>query len=175
MSEILCGLSPKFGSFAVLGNHEYYGGQVEQAVRHLQQGGIRVLRDETVKVADSFYIVGRDYRGAGRFTGQQRKELQVIMKGIDGSLPIILLDHEPVCLEEAKQAGVDLQLSGHTHKGQFFPNQLVTGMMFDIDWGYLRRENLQVIVSSGFGTWGPPIRIGNRPEIVDIMIHFDKN
>ena len=67
---------------------------------------------------------------------------------------------------------MDLQLSGHTHRGQLFPNNLITGRVFETDWGYWRKDNLQLIVSSGFGTWGPPIRTGNRPEIVDIHISF---
>jgi len=87
-------------------------------------------------------------------------------------LPVILLDHQPFHLEIAEQAGVDLQFSGHTHLGQMYPNNYITRAVFEQDWGYLRKNNFQVIVSCGFGTWGPPIRIGNRPEILNVLVHF---
>ncbi|MFZ5753473.1 MAG: metallophosphoesterase [Bacillota bacterium] len=165
-------LNPKYGKFAALGNHEYIGRKVEEAIHYLEESGIQVLQDSYIKVEDSFYVVGRDERASERFSGRKRKSLAEVMTGIDYSLPIILLNHQPVELEEAKKEGVDLQLSGHTHRGQLFPNQLITSRIFEKDWGYLRKEELQVIVSSGFGTWGPPIRVGNRPEVVDIVIHF---
>ncbi|HOV43194.1 MAG TPA: metallophosphoesterase, partial [Syntrophothermus lipocalidus] len=95
--------------------------------------------------------------------------------GIDRSRPIILMDHQPIDLDEALNEGVDLQLSGHTHLGQLFPNRFVTRRVYEVDWGYLRKDNLQVIVSCGFGTWGPPIRVGNHPEIVVINVRFGCN
>jgi len=94
------------------------------------------------------------------------------MAGVDRSLPVILLSHQPRQLDEAAAQGVDLQLSGHTHCGQLFPNGFITRRLYETDWGYLRKGNLQLIVSSGFGTWGPPIRTGNRPEIVEVVLRF---
>ncbi|HZW82625.1 MAG TPA: hypothetical protein VFF14_04270, partial [Candidatus Deferrimicrobium sp.] len=94
------------------------------------------------------------------------------MSGVDKSLPLIVIDHQPSHLEEAISQGVDLQLSGHTHSGQMFPNNLITGRMFEDDWGLLTKGPFNIIVSSGYGTWGPPIRIGNYPEVVDITLHF---
>jgi predicted MPP superfamily phosphohydrolase len=172
MSEGLRKLNPQYGVFAVLGNHEYLGSDSQLATEHLQQSGINVLRDEYQLVNNQFYIVGRDDLASVKITGQQRLELSAVMQGIDTNLPIILLDHQPFKLTEGQLNGVDLQLSGHTHHGQFFPNNYITSRIFEIDWGYLRKDNYQVIVSCGFGTWGPPIRIGNRPEIVDLMISF---
>jgi len=172
MPEILRRLKTKFGAFAVLGNHEYIGGQSEQAVAALETAGLTVLRDNSLKVADSFYLVGRDERIRGGFTGVPRAPLARIMADFDPFLPIILLDHQPIGLAESQQQGVDLQLSGHTHRGQFFPNNLITRRVFAVDWGYLRIGSLQIIVSSGYGTWGPPIRIGSRPEVVHITIDF---
>ena len=174
MPAVLNGLKAKYGVFAVLGNHEYIGGNSLLAVDHLNQAGVKVLRDDSVKVADAFYVVGRDDRSSARATGRPRPELAKIMSGLDRSLPIFLLDHQPYNLAEGQRAGVDLQLSGHTHHGQFFPNHFVTERIFEIDWGYLRKEDFQVIVSCGFGTWGPPIRLGNQPEIIDITITFAK-
>ncbi|MBB6214462.1 putative MPP superfamily phosphohydrolase [Anaerosolibacter carboniphilus] len=78
-------------------------------------------------------------------------------------------------LEEAETAGVDLQLSGHTHKGQIFPFNLITSRVFKIDYGHLETGSLQIIVSSGAGAWGPPVRIGSVPEVADITVGFLKN
>lgn len=172
MTDSLRRLQTNYGAFAVLGNHEYIGGQAAKAAQALSEAGLKVLRDSWITVADSVYIVGRDEKSRGRFTGVPRARLAAILADIDRSLPIILLDHQPVDHGEAVQAGVDLQLSGHTHRGQFFPNNLVTRRVFAVDWGYLRIQSLQIIVSSGYGTWGPPIRIGNRPELVHITIDF---
>ncbi|MDF2634933.1 MAG: metallophosphoesterase [Pelosinus sp.] len=174
MSEGLKKLNPQYGVFAVMGNHEYLGSDSQLAIEHLQQSGINVLRDEYRLVNNQFYIVGRDDPTAVKITGQKRLELSAIMKGIDTNLPIILLDHQPFKLTAGQLNGVDLQLSGHTHHGQFFPNNYITQRMFEVDWGYLRKDNYQVIVSCGYGTWGPPIRIGNCPEIIDLIISFDK-
>ncbi|NLK52262.1 MAG: metallophosphoesterase [Syntrophomonadaceae bacterium] len=172
MPETFQQLHPKYGVYAVFGNHEYIGGHAEEALYYLSQAGVTVLRDDYVQVADSFYLVGRDDPARQRHAQKSRQDLKTIMEGIDYSLPIILLDHQPFNLEEAQAIGVDLQLSGHTHRGQFFPNNLITQKIFEIDWGYLRKDTLQVIVSCGFGTWGPPVRIGNTPEVVDLVIHF---
>ena len=126
MPEILKKLRSRYGVYAVLGNHEYIGGNNELAVEYLQQAGINVLVDECLKINDQFYVVGRDDRMAGRMFGKSRIELSSLIDGIDKSLPIILLDHQPVNLEEGQRNGIDLQLSGHTHNGQFFPNTLIS-------------------------------------------------
>ncbi len=172
MADSLLMLKPKYGTFAVFGNHEYIGGHSEEAFSHLQSAGVKVLRDSYLIVEDSFYIVGRDDRTRERFQGQRRQELSAVMDGLDLSLPVILLDHQPYDLAESQEQGVDLQLSGHTHLGQLFPFNFITKRMFEIDWGYLRKGDLHVIVSCGFGTWGPPIRLGNTPEAVSIVINF---
>lgn len=175
MTETFRRLNPRFGIFAVPGNHEYIGGHIDEAVRYLEEAGIRVLRDGSVKVADSFYVIGRDDISRERMGSKGRRDLAGLLSGIDRSYPVILLDHQPVRLEEAQQNGVDIQLSGHTHRGQLFPNQLITQRLFEKDWGLLQKGNLQVIVSSGFGTWGPPVRVGNKPELVNLIINFSGN
>ncbi|OPX84090.1 MAG: putative metallophosphoesterase [Pelotomaculum sp. PtaB.Bin104] len=165
-------LKARYGIYAVFGNHEYIGGHADEAQDLLQEAGVTVLRDEVREVAGSFYVAGRDDRSKTRFGGTGRKQLSEVLAGIDQSLPLILLDHQPSQLAEARSMGVDLQLSGHTHRGQLFPFNLVTRRVFDTDWGYLRQGDYQILVSCGFGTWGPPIRIGNHPEIVDLTIRF---
>ncbi|TGE33784.1 metallophosphoesterase [Desulfosporosinus sp. Sb-LF] len=165
-------LSAPYGVFAVLGNHEYIGGNAEEAIRYLGEAGVKVLRDSSQEIDGSFYLMGRDDRSGARFNGVKRQDLETIMQGVNHSLPIILMDHQPSQLEEPAEQGVDLQLSGHTHVGQLFPIRFITHRIFEDDWGLLRKGNFQLIVSSGYGTWGPPIRVGNTPEIVDIMITF---
>jgi predicted MPP superfamily phosphohydrolase len=173
MPDVLQTLHPRLGSYAVMGNHEYISGNAEATIGFLERGGITVLRDQTAEIADSFYLVGRDDASRHRFNGSQRLELSDLMDGVDKArLPVLVLDHEPLHLEVAERAGVDLQFSGHTHRGQMFPNDYITHAIFEQDWGYLRKNNLQLIVSCGYGTWGPPIRIGNRPEIVNVLVHF---
>ena len=92
--------------------------------------------------------------------------------GLDPDLPVILMDHQPSALREIAEAGVDLSLSGHTHRGQMAPNHWITRRIFELDWGYKRIGGLHAFVSSGFGTWGPPIRIGSRNEILSITVRF---
>ncbi len=172
MPETLKKLRSRYGIYAVLGNHEYIGGNSELAVEYLQQAGVCVLVDEYIKVNNRFYIAGRDDRMAGRINGKPRLELSRLLDGVDRNLPIILLDHQPINLEEGQRNGIDLQLSGHTHNGQFFPNNLISKRIFENSWGYLRKGESHIIVTSGFGTWGPPIRIGTNSEILDISISF---
>jgi predicted MPP superfamily phosphohydrolase len=172
MARVLRELSARYGVFAVLGNHEYLGGSGDSAASHLNEAGIHVLRDAYVKINEQFYIVGREDRMASRFTGQNRLPLTELVKGIDQNRPIILMDHQPYDLHEASTVGVDLQFSGHTHNGQFFPNNLITSRIFEVGWGYLRKGDFQIIVSCGYGTWGPPIRIGSHSEIVQVEIVF---
>ncbi|HLN64810.1 MAG TPA: metallophosphoesterase [Symbiobacteriaceae bacterium] len=165
-------LKAKLGTYAVLGNHEYHSGHVLEYRRQMAKAGIPVLVDEWVKVDDSLYVIGRDDIAGRSETGRSRKDLDSLMEGIDRSLPLVLMDHQPYRLEEAEQAGIDLQVSGHTHRGQIFPNHLITRRVFELDWGYLQKGALHVVVSLGFGTWGPPVRIGNRPEVVSIRVRF---
>jgi len=164
-------LKARYGVFLSPGNHEYYGGSIEVIVESLEQIGFQVLRDSYVQVADSFYVVGRE-DSAASYSGFVRNNLPQVLDGVDKNLPIILLDHQPVALKEAQNEGVDLQVSGHTHKGQAFPANLITSRLFEKDYGYLKKGSYQLIVTCGYGTWGPPLRIGSNPEIVHISISF---
>jgi predicted MPP superfamily phosphohydrolase len=172
LGEILRSIQAKHGVFAITGNHEYIGG-VEEACQYLTDHGIQVLRDQTVKLLDSVYILGREDRSIAQFSRKKRMPLAELMKEVDRSFPIILLDHQPFQLHEAEQQGVDLQLSGHTHHGQLWPFSFITKKVYELSWGYKKKGNTHVYVSSGVGTWGPPIRLGNRPEIVNVRLSFE--
>jgi hypothetical protein len=166
MGEILKSMRAPLGVYAVAGNHEYLGGQYRQLLAALENSGVIVLRDQSL-LLDDFCLVGRD----DKFS-RLRKPLAELLEVTDRRYPIILMDHNPTDIEESVINRVDLHFSGHTHRGQFWPLHLFTDRIFAQDWGYLRRDETQVIVSNGYGTWGPPIRIGNHPEIVDVMIEF---
>ena len=172
MGESLRSINARYGVYAVPGNHEYIGGKPEEDFMLLREAGVRLLRDDYIRIGDSFYVAGRDDLAGRSFTGKPRKELVQVMEGIDKTLPVILMDHQPYKLEEAQKNGVDLQLSGHTHHGQIFPLNYITQRIFEIDRGYLHKGDLNVIVTVGFGTWGPPVRLGNSPEIIDLNIRF---
>lgn len=171
VGEHLQRLKAKYGVYAVTGNHEFIGG-AEPAVEYLTKHNINVVRDKALKIGDAFYIVGREDRASRQFSGKQRKELSDIIKEVDKSLPIIMMDHQPFNLEQASQNGVDLQLSGHTHNGQLWPFNYIVEKVYELAWGYRLINNTHYYVSCGVGGWGPPIRTGSRPEIINIMLNF---
>jgi len=172
--DIFGRIQSRYGVFAVPGNHEYIGGYPDKVMSYLSKAGIHVLRDGYAKVGGSFYVVGRDDRSGSRYNGRERKELAAIIQGMDRSLPVILLDHQPVNLNEAREQGIDLQLSGHTHRGQLFPNHLITRRLYEEDWGHLSKDAFQLIVTSGVATWGPPIRTSGKSEVVEAIINFGR-
>lgn len=169
MGSVMKNLRAPLGVYAVLGNHEYIGGRIPEYLRQMEAIDIRVLIDETVKINDCFYLIGRNDRSA-----RERKSLEELVGALDPHVPLIVMDHQPYQLDLAEQQGVDLMLSGHTHRGQMAPNHLLTRRIFELDWGYKQKGQLHAIVSSGFGLWGPPLRLGSRSELVQIDITFGK-
>jgi len=155
--------------WAITGNHEYIGG-ADKAVRYLTEHNITFLRDTFVVIDERFTLAGREDRDKPRFTGIQRQPLKKVLEGVDPSLPLVLMDHQPFQLDTVTAAGVDLQLSGHTHHGQIWPFNYITQAIYTLSWGYLKKGNTNFYVSCGYGTWGPPIRLGNRPEVVRITL-----
>ncbi|OCA90610.1 phosphoesterase [Bacillus sp. FJAT-27225] len=168
MGESLKKLNAPLGVFAVLGNHDYYGGDKEKIVKEMEKAGITVLEDETITIRDQLTIAGRKDP-----TDRTRSPISSFLDNADGSRPVIMMDHQPIDLEEAEQSGVDLLVSGHTHRGQVAPAQFITDMIYENDYGFLQKGNMSSIVTSGFGTWGPALRIGTRSEAVLIHLHFN--
>ena len=171
LGESLRKLKSRFGVFAVTGNHEFIGG-AEAAVNYLENHGVRVLQDTTILIDSVFNLAGREDRDKHRFTGKNRKELEQVLENVDPNYPVILMDHQPFSLEKPTSQGVDLQVSGHTHHGQIWPLNYITQAIYEISMGYKKKENTHFYVSCGYGTWGPPVRLGNRPEVVEIRINF---
>ncbi|HQF41846.1 MAG TPA: metallophosphoesterase [Ignavibacteriaceae bacterium] len=164
-------LKPKYGIYSINGNHEFING-VKSSDTYAEQFGIKLLLDSSELIDSSFYVIGREDVAMPQFTNKQRKSLNEIVSNLDNNLPKILLDHTPVKLEQAEQNGIDLQLSGHTHHGQIWPANIITNMIYELSWGYLKKEETHYYVSSGAGTWGPPVRTGSSSEIVNIKITF---
>jgi predicted MPP superfamily phosphohydrolase len=165
MSEEMSGLKASLGVFAVPGNHEYFGESVPAFQKLLASDGVRMLIDE-VEEAGGFTIIGRNDRRGG-----PRKTIPELVSGLDTTKPLILMDHQPYNLEEAQKAGIDLQLSGHTHAGQFWPITFITRFIYELNYGLLRKGDTTIIITSGYGLWGPPLRIGSTPEIVRIRFN----
>ena len=171
LGDSLKKLHAPLGVIGITGNHEYIGG-AEAAVKYLSEHGIVMIRDSFLLVDNRFYILGREDRDRPRFSGNSRKEISELMKGVDTSKPIIMLDHQPFELDEKEKLGIDLTISGHTHHGQLWPLNYITKAIYEVSWGYKQKGNTHVYVSSGVGGWGPPVRIGNRPEVVYVRIKF---
>jgi len=172
LGERLRALRSRYGVFAVTGNHEYIGG-VEAAVAYLREHGVTVLRDEACVLPGGTTLVGREDRSLVQMAHGKRKELGELLSSVDMTRPVILMDHQPFHLEEAERNGIDLQLSGHTHHGQLWPLNYITSAIYEVSMGYKKKGNTHIYVSGGIGSWGPPVRIGNRPEIIDLVLSFE--
>ena len=149
--------------YTILGNHEYIGHEPE-AEQFFADAGITLLRDSVARF-EGLTLIGRDDR-----SNRDRKALAALTP--DTQDFTILLDHQPYHLEEAEQAGIDFQFSGHTHRGQVWPLNWLTDAMYEKSWGHHQRGSTRYYVSSGLGIWGPKIRIGTRSEY--LVLHIDQ-
>jgi predicted MPP superfamily phosphohydrolase len=162
LAEPLRELSAPLGSYFIAGNHEEFGDHTKY-LEAVAAAGVRVLNNEKV-VLDGLQLVGVHYRDA-----TDAEHLRRILRStnLDPNSASILLTHAPDQLGVAADEGIGLQMSGHTHGGQFFPFTLFTRRIYGaFVYGLNRLGNLLVYTSYGAGTWGPPLRVGTRPEIV---------
>ncbi len=186
LAHILSGLESRYGVYACYGNHDIEepilaGFTFSSAKKKesdprmdalLEKANIRLLRDEAVLIDDAFYVYGRpDYERPGRGI-EKRKTPQEITADLDTDKPIIVIDHEPRELQELADAGVDLDLCGHTHDGQSFPVNLMVRLMWENSCGYLQKGQMHNIVTSGLGAFGPFMRAGTKSEICFIDVQF---
>ena len=165
LDKILRTIEAPLGVYACLGNHEYISGKSESIAFH-EASNIKILKDAYVEVTDNITLIGRD-----DVSSPKRKPLSNIVNGIDDSQFKLLLDHQPKNLEDAEQQNIDLQFSGHTHKGQIFPISLVVESMFENSHGMIKKGLTQIYVSSGLGIWGGKFRVGTQSEyaVFDII------
>lgn len=160
-------LKSTYGVFGILGNHEYYGKQIPETVYQMEQSNIKMLLDETIEIPGVCMITGRE-----DITNKSRKKLEDLK--VDNGLPWLIMDHTPTDIDTPAQLAADLQVSGHTHRGQMWPNQLITKRTFPLDYGYVQKGSLHAITTSGFGFWGPPLRTNSRAELWAVTIKFTK-
>jgi uncharacterized protein len=166
LAKPFASLEAPLGAYYVTGNHEEFSDHTKY-LRAVSSAGIRVLNNEKVLI-DGLQLVGVHYRDAAH---DERLRLILRGVGIDRGQASILLTHAPDHLRVAEEAGISLQLSGHTHDGQLIPfNWVVARVYGPFRYGLHAWRNLLVYTSSGAGTWGPPMRVGSRPEVV--LIEF---
>lgn len=186
LAEILGGIRSRYGVYACYGNHDVeetllagfsFSKQEEKASDPrmdalLEAAGIRLLRDEGVCIDGAFYLLGRaDAARPGRGI-ETRKTPAELTRGLDHSKPILVLDHEPKELQELADAGVDVDLCGHTHDGQLFPGNLLIRLFWENPCGYLQKDGMHNIVTSGVGVFGPNMRVGTRSELCRVTVAF---
>ena len=164
MHTELSRLNARYGIYMVLGNHEYISG-VADCIQYIEQTPIRILRDSVVTLPNGIQLVGREDR-----SNRSRKTLTQLMHTIDTERPVIVLDHQPAEINPAVEAGADLLFCGHTHNGQVWPFSLIVKRMFELSYGYEKRSQTHVYVTSGLSLWGPPFRIGTQSEMVVILM-----
>jgi len=162
------------GLYAITGNHEFIGG-ADRTIPYIESKGIRLLKDEMVILPGGIQVIGRLDRDSRRYYSKERMPLEELMKNTDPKLPVILLDHQPLNLGESQKHDVDLQLSGHTHNGQMWPLNLITRKLYELSYGHLLKGSTHIIVSSGYGLWGPRIRSGSRSEVLLVNVKFAGN
>lgn len=183
---VLQKIQSKYGVYACYGNHDveekilagftFAGNKKKESSiqmdAFLEKAGIHLLQDEAVLIEDSFYLYGRpDAQRPGRGINMRKTAVE-LMGELDTGKPVIVIDHEPKELQELADAGVDVDLCGHTHDGQMFPANLITALMWENSYGYLKKDHMHTIVTSGVGLFGPNMRVGTIVEICSIRVHF---
>ena len=186
-AQILRQIKSKYGSYGVYGNHDVeeplLGGfpmtsiseayRSEEVVSFINSLGFEILSDEVVDAAGGGIVLV--CREDGEKTGdgtRKRLEASELMKDIDTTRPVLVLEHEPVDFGHLEEMGADLVLSGHTHAGQIFPGTLITPLFNENNYGLKQFGNLQSIVTSGIGFYGPPLRVGCDSEIMVLNLQF---
>lgn len=161
MEEELSALKAPLGIYMVPGNHEYIS-RIDDCVEFITtQTPIHFLRDSVVTLPNGIQVIGRDDH-----SNQNRKKTSELLKQTNPDHPIILLDHQPYELSSSVDGEVDLLFYGHTHDGQVWPMNYLTEALFDVSYGYVKRNHTNIYVSSGLSLWGPPFRIGTSSEMV---------
>jgi len=166
--EALRRLRAREGVVAITGNHEFYTG-IGNFQELCRKANIAVLRNEMITLAQGLDIVGLDDPAGGMFQGLG-PGLAPIMGESERTRPVVLLFHRPLQFKEAVRMGVGLQLSGHTHAGQIPPMDLIVLLSYRYPYGLYRLQSSCLYTTCGTGTWGPPMRLFSRSEIVRIAL-----
>ena len=164
MAEELNQLKAPMGIYLAPGNHEYISG-MEACEQFLKGTPIRLLRDSIVTLPNGLQLIGRDDR-----SNRRRLPIAELMKQADSTKPTLLIDHQPYEVAKKDSLGIDIQFSGHTHRGQVWPLSLLVDNMYEQSHGYRRWTNSHVYVSSGLSLWGPPFRIGTKSDMAVMRV-----
>ena len=164
MAEELNQLKAPMGIYLAPGNHEYISG-MEACEQFLKETPIRLLRDSIVTLPNGLQLIGRDDR-----SNRRRLPIAELMKQADSTKPTLLIDHQPYEVAKKDSLGIDIQFSGHTHRGQVWPLSLLVDNMYEQSHGYRRWSNSHVYVSSGLSLWGPPFRIGTKSDMLVMRV-----
>ena len=165
-------LKAKHGVYFVTGNHEYYSG-VHDWMEELAGLGIKVLRNERIVLGEpgaQIAVAGVDDASAHKFGEGHGADVARALQDHPASMPVVLLAHQPKTIREASKAGVDLQLSGHTHAGQIWPFSYLVRLDQPFVAGLHREADTQIYVSAGTGYWGPPLRLGTQAEVTKLVL-----
>lgn len=135
MGEVMKNLKATYGVYGVLGNHEYYGNEIPEFKKEMAEANVKILMDETILVANRFYLTGRE-----DVTNKNRLALNE-MQPEKENLPWFVMNHTPLDLDEPARLGADFHVSGHTHRGQMWPNHLITERTFELDYGLLKKSS----------------------------------
>lgn len=157
------------GVLAVAGNHDAMAG-LEAVVAAAAAGGVRFLRNEKTLIAGGLAVYGIDDPAAQRRSGDRPGSFDAVIGPEAATLPSILLYHRPIHPSVAAGLGIDLMLSGHTHRGQMWPLSMISRLFFPYQTGSYMVDSMLLYVSRGVGTWGPPMRIASPPEVVRITL-----
>lgn len=157
-------VSPTFGSFAILGNHDRIFR--DDYDNFFNRAGITLVRDSVIFFDSSFALAGR------RDPREGRLNIEDLLASVPRDLPLIVLDHRPVENEQISKTTADVVLSGHTHNGQLFPINLITRRVYELSYGHIKKGNTNIFVSSGIRLWGPPVRTTSKSEIVIVNLIF---
>jgi len=173
LTELLKETNPRYGKFAVTGNHEFYAG-LDQSLKFIKDSGFTVLRGEHIDIPGLITVVGIDDQQVKTYMQNTETDEKELLLGLPHEKFTLFLKHRPF-VEKNSTGLFDLQLSGHVHKGQIFPFSIITGLYYQTQAGYTNLSNgSQLYVSRGAGTWGPPIRFLAPPEITVIeLVHSE--
>lgn len=163
----ISGIKSRLGVVAVMGNHEYMDDdrRAEEYLRGIS--GLTLLRDSAI-VRGGIRIIGRDDLSHNRLYGSERASISEF--GLSDSIFTIVMDHQPGAISDARKINADLYVGGHTHAGQIWPMNLITGIIYNLDYGIGCYGKTNAVVTSGYGTWGPRMRLGTQAEVVTITV-----
>jgi predicted MPP superfamily phosphohydrolase len=169
LTQMFREIDPPYGKYAVTGNHEFYAG-LSNSLDFTKKAGFTILRGESRTPANIINIVGVDDPAGKPFDPAKNVSEKELLSKLPRKLFTLLLKHQPI-VDKGSLGLFDLQLSGHTHKGQLFPFNLITGLVYKTNSGYAKLEqNSMIYVSRGSGTWGPPVRFLAPPEVTLIEL-----